>query len=917
MKRIIKRRLIIYFFVLALFLLISAVFGLENQSKYVRDRKAEAGSILELYKENITLIMREQLNYAQSLVSMEPGTMKDSEWFQWKVGELLAMEGVSSILVFDGDTVHAAFPESVREVMQGRNLKDLSYLYTLAKVVKEPVVEGPVRMEGTGEEVFLFLQPVLEGREYRGEIALALSGEYVIEKMNLESLHQQGYEYYLWKVSSQDGSKEVVASSNAKRDYSYAAKTEFYLPSQWNLSIIPIEGWVSGKKQILTVLESVLLWLLLSALFVVSTALVKRCRYDSNVRDTDWQTGLLNRQGIGKELNTWIQKGEKSFSVFYFALEDYNRIALLAGVENEEEYLKSIPVIMKDYIEGTYAAARISSEGFIVAVREVMTEAGMAEFAKGLSLKMIWKIRLQGRKVFLNTKYQYVSYPEEGNDVRTLLQNLIGKYYSKLFRESSVRELTEKCRQLAAGKSDVEFGEYAEPWITDLSQAINRYRKQVEQAVYYDPAFGIGNRMKYIRDVDMMITYDSKRRFRLYGVDIRSFGKYNELFSVETGDELLREITKRLSAIFGSNLYRINGDVFLGISLDHAITVKEKDAMISRIQESFRIPVRVNDAVITLDALIGICDYPANARTPEKLMECLQSAINYGKVPENGVADGIVVFNNRLLEIRRREGKILQLIRDSIQNETLEVWYQPIYKMKATRFTAAEALVRLPDGEGGYISAGQAIEVAERNGLVCQIGDYVINQACTFMKEKGEALGIERVGINLSVQQLLVEDSAAHLLEAIKKTGIRPEQVVLEITETILIQFMSKAEGIIRELSEYGIRISLDDFGIGYSSLNYLMNLPVHSLKIDRSMTSSIGGSQKQYALLKAIIAMAKVNEIEVVVEGVEKEEERLAIVSAEADYIQGFYYSKPLPQMELELFLREDNLQDTNYRCP
>lgn len=904
MKRIIKRRRIIYFFVLTLFLLISAVFGLETQSRYAEERKADAGSILELYRENIVLVMREQLNYAQGLVGLASGTMKDSEWFQWKAEELMAMDGVSSILVFEGDTVYRAFPECVQEVMAGRNLKDLSYLYTLAKVVKEPVVEGPVIMEGTGETVFLFLQPVLEGRAYQGEIALALSEEYVKEKMNLESLYQLGYEYYLWKVNSQDGSKEVVASSNAMIDYSHAAKTEFYLPSQWNLSIMPIEGWIPRKRQFLYAAESILLWLLLSSLFVLSTALAKRYQYDRNIGNTDWQTGMLNRQGIGKELNAWIRKGEKAFSVFYFALEDYNRIALLAGPEKEEEYLKSIPVIMKDYIEGPYAAARISGEGFFVAVKEEMAEGEMSEFAKGLSLKMIWKIRHQGGKVFLNAKYQYVSYPEEGNDVRTLLRNLIEKYYSKLFRESSVRELTEKCRQLAAGRSNVEFGEYAEPWITDLSQAINHYRKQVEQAVYYDPVFGIGNRMKYIRDADMMIAYDERRRFRLYGVDIRSFGKYNELFSVETGDALLREVTKRLSAIFGSNLYRINGDVFLGISLDHASRDKENDEMISRIQEAFRIPVKVQEAVITLDAFIGVCDYPANARKPEKLLECLQSAINYGKVPEHGVTDGIVIFNNRLLEIRRREGKILQLIRDSIHEGTLEVWYQPIYQMKAGRFTAAEALVRLPDGTGGYISAGQMIEVAERNGLVCQIGEYVIHQACTFMKEKGEALGLGRVGINLSVQQLLVEDSAAHLLESIKKTGVHPGQVVLEITETILIQFMSKAEGIIRDLSENGIRISLDDFGIGYSSLNYLMNLPVHSLKIDRSMTSKINGSPKQYALLKAIIAMAKVNDIEVVVEGVENEEERRAIIDAEADYIQGFYYSKPLPQTELELFL-------------
>ena len=271
----------------------------------------------------------------------------------------------------------------------------------------------------------------------------------------------------------------------------------------------------------------------------------------------------------------------------------------------------------------------------------------------------------------------------------TLLRNLIEKYYSKLFRESSVRELTEKCRQLAAGRSNVEFGEYAEP----LDYRLIPGDQPLPEAGGTGSLLrsGLWNRKQneVYPDADMMIAYDERRRFRLYGVDIRSFGKYNELFSVETGDALLREVTKRLSAIFGSNLYRINGDVFLGISLDHASRDKENDEMISRIQEAFRIPVKVQEAVITPDAFIGVCDYPANARKPEKLLECLQSAINYGKVPEHGVTDGIVIFNNRLLEIRRREGKILQLIRDSIHEGTLEVWYQPIYQMKAGRFTAA------------------------------------------------------------------------------------------------------------------------------------------------------------------------------------------------------------------------------------
>lgn len=216
--------------------------------------------------------------------------------------------------------------------------------------------------------------------------------------------------------------------------------------------------------------------------------------------------------------------------------------------------------------------------------------------------------------------------------------------------------------------------------------------------------------------------------------------------------------------------------------------------------------------------------------------------------------------------------------------------------------------MRLPHGNGGYVPAGQVIEIAEKNGLVGQVGEYVIHRACTFMMEKGKKLGIESMGINLSVQQLLVENSVPSIIGHIKKTGLDPKCITFEITETVLIQSIELAKGILDELSSYGVRIALDDFGIGYSSLNYLLNLPVNVLKFDRSMTKKSVDSEKQYALLKAMIQMADISQMDVVAEGVETKEEWKMLTSTSASYIQGFYYSKPLPEEKLMQFLRDNN---------
>lgn len=172
------------------------------------------------------------------------------------------------------------------------------------------------------------------------------------------------------------------------------------------------------------------------------------------------------------------------------------------------------------------------------------------------------------------------------------------------------------------------------------------------------------------------------------------------------------------------------------------------------------------------------------------------------------------------------------------------------------------------------------------------------------MDEYGQALGLRRIGVNISVQQLLVGNSAEHLLGLIRSTGVDPELVTLEITESILIQSIDQAAQALGELRKAGLHIALDDFGVGYSSLNYLSNLPVDIIKIDRSLTRQILTDRKQNALLHSIVEMASINELMVVAEGVETQAEQQAIAQSGVHYIQGYYYARPMPGEALSRFL-------------
>ena len=896
-----KRRILFSAGTVLLILAVAAGAGRLLYGEMVKIRQSAAESILFYYTEKITLQLNGTINDADALARTAL-VMDGAEtgWFASASAPLLAREEVRYACLFSGDTLVSALPEDGYGQLAGRDLQEFSYAFTLAKVVKDLIVEGPVTpdFDPAGQEVFLFLQPIVDGDTYLGEVAVALDREYVLEQLGLEELSAQGYDYELWRVEPQNGAKEVIVTTDASVDFSQAKKSVFYLPSQWNLSIQPVDGWFSSAQKTGLLLTCGLLTCLLLALACLAYRLFLRERETRRQNSIDAATGLYNQNGFTVELDRWLSRDRGPVMLFYFSLEGFDQAARLMGPSQEAAFLRSVPERLNAFIHKPFIAGRLGSGNFILAVREAMSERQQGEFAKGLALELLLKIRINDKKNFLMARYQ-CAHCQSGSRAGEEISALLHAYYAKIAEESPIRMLTEKCNQLIEGNTSVIFDEYTDSEMTELSKALNRYRKRVEQLVYRDPVFNVGNRPKYFRDADMLISYDAKRRFSLFCVDICAFSQYNELFSTDVGDAILHEVLNRLSRPFGTYLYRINGDVFLGISLSNEAT----EALAGRLYQMLISPVTVGNATIPLQVRVAACQYPAHGAAPGVLLDHLQSAIRFSKESDQN----IILYHDALDELLRTEADILRRVSDAIQQQTLEIWYQPIISLETGSCSAAEALVRLPDGQGGYYSAGQVISLAERNGLVESLGDYVLRSACSFMRHHGDSLGLQRVGVNLSVQQLMVENSAGHLLGLIRGADVDPHRVTLEITESVLIQAIDHTAETLKLLRQAGIRIALDDFGVGYSSLNYLSNLPVDIIKIDRSLTKQILTNEKQRALLNSIVEMAVINDLTVVAEGVETEAEQVLIASAGVHCIQGYYYARPMPEKKVISFLQED----------
>ena len=401
----------------------------EIQSASVQKRQKEAQTALSFFYENLSVNF-EKLNYAKQLSYTDPYLDKDLTLFEQAALRLLAeYSAIEAIAYFEGDTLTAVYPKEEYGEVVGKELREFSYSYTLAKVIKDGVIEGPEQLGVNQKEVFLFLYPMVEENEYKGEIAAALDRDYVISQMGLSFLKEAGYDYELWRVNSMGENKNVIAVSDSTIDFSDAVKFTFSLPAVWTLSIIPENGWFSVKQRVAVNVCCGAAALLVIALAILAWRITEQKRELCKAGYTEPDSGLYTVEGFCDFVDRRIGKRpQTSLCVLYVRLSNFRRLSGAASREEVLAYLGRIRGSIGENFPAGTLAARLGEEVIAIALFEDRESGAAEEMIEEFVLQLFWKRSMNGKKEFVNPEYCTVSYPADGSHAAELLRHAAERF---------------------------------------------------------------------------------------------------------------------------------------------------------------------------------------------------------------------------------------------------------------------------------------------------------------------------------------------------------------------------------------------------------------------------------------------------------------------------------------------------------
>lgn len=441
--------------------------------------------------------------------------------------------------------------------------------------------------------------------------------------------------------------------------------------------------------------------------------------------------------------------------------------------------------------------------------------------------------------------------------------------------------------------------------VRDMSE-IHQQRQDIERLAHVDPLTLLPNR-NLLRDRLNLALASARRYKRLFAflyIDLDKFKNINDTYGHGVGDGVLREISKRFKACIRDTdtVARIGGDEFAALLTDLR---SEEDVRIvaKRFLDMSRKPVVIGNGTFELGASIGIALYPTDGDDMESIMKHADAAMYHAK--KNG-GDKFAFYTQELNAAVERKTSMERGLQMAINEGGLLLHYQPQIDLNTGKLVGAEALLRW-EHEGRLVPPLDFIPVAEESGLIGPIGEWVLREACREAQRwnqmgLGGGMGI-RIGVNLSVRQF--NDALPALVFSIlKETGLPASLLDLEITESFLVSDQ-KARAILKQLEDGGIHLSVDDFGTGYSCLAYLKDLPLHTIKIDRTFVRDLGDDKavNNQAIVETIITLAGKLGRTTLAEGVENEAQAEALRKLGCETCQGYMYSKPVPAAEFVQF--------------
>lgn len=471
--------------------------------------------------------------------------------------------------------------------------------------------------------------------------------------------------------------------------------------------------------------------------------------------------------------------------------------------------------------------------------------------------------------------------------------------------------------------SITEFDEHNNPlWIVGISLDITT-KKQIQEKIanlaFYDQLTGLSNRSHFENALANTIQLSAVQNHysALLFLDLDRFKLLNDSYGHHMGDKLLEEVARRLTASTDTNitLSRFGGDEFAilipFLNKDQANTltlVKEyADQIIHTLSLPMTLMSDVQDIEIkyAITTSIGGIIFNSEELPSEKLLQLSDIAL-YRAKSQGGNA--MVIFDNSMTDELQSTVELQKSLHQSVLNKNFCIYLQPKYSLHH-EIIGAEALVRWEHPELGILSPSAFIEMAEESNMILSIGKLVLEQACLQLKVWQSSADTEHleISVNLSAKQIWQDSFVEEFIKVIETYDINHTKLIVEVTETVLIRDIDDATKKLNQLKEYGLSISLDDFGTGFSSLSYLRSLPIDEIKIDRSFIQDMNTDKQAYMMLKSIVDLANNFNLSVVSEGVEEETQLEQLKALGVLIFQGFYFSKPISQKQMTELLQKN----------
>ncbi len=487
----------------------------------------------------------------------------------------------------------------------------------------------------------------------------------------------------------------------------------------------------------------------------------------------------------------------------------------------------------------------------------------------------------------------YIAKPFQFEEVLARVQNQLELRAAKIQNQQLNAQLEERVKERTY---QLEIANQ------ELRREINEriiLQEQLLKMALYDDLTGLPNRVLFIERLEQALKHTkehSEEAFAVLFLDCDRFKVVNDSLGHLAGNELLIALARRLEELLGKyhTVARLGSDEF-AIILTNIENISSVLLVADRILKSFSFPFQLNRQEIFINASIGIALSNLNYERPEHLLRDADIAMYRAKTLGKGQYQ---IFDP---EMHDAAIQVLQLendLRRAIERQEFIVHYQPIIALSTSKIVGFEALVRWDHSQRGMVSPGLFIPVAEETGLINQIGNWVLRESCHQLQQWYQEKLLDYplfMSVNLSARQFAQSDLIEQIDQILEETQLNPQNLKLEITESVLMNNTQSVKGIMQQLRQRKIQLCIDDFGTGYSSLSYLYNFPVDTLKIDRSFIRYLDEKTDSLGLIPAIMKIAQTLKMSVIAEGIETSEQLAQLKSLNCEFGQGYLFSKPV----------------------